>query len=200
MKRSLLLIVSLVIGTLSFAQTVTRGDHETTEAFIKRIIPESTELVHPIIETNVWDSAAKAILVFYGYDDPKDINAGFNTITGRLYVPLGKGSYRTIPFGPIEENGGYPEVISVFFANADKDKAKELVVLVKHDQRHYDYSGAFYGAYIYDNPGTDSTLTYLEDLSEKFNGCECGWREGKEETAKYKTASEVKAGLKKMGY
>ena len=40
-------------------------------------------------------------------------------------------------------------------------------------------------------------------LSEKFWGCECFWGEEekrKPETAKFKTAKDVKAGLKKMGF
>lgn len=200
MRSTLFFIAFIFSVAFSFGQTLQRVGSETAEAFVKRIMPDTTELVHPIIETNVWDSAAKAIIAFYGYDDKKDINTGFNTITGYVYLPLGKNAYRAIQFGTIDEEGGYPEVISVFFANADKDKAKELVVLVMHEQRHYDYSGAFYGVFIYDNPDTNSTLRYFGDLSAKFRGCECGWREGKEEKAKYKTANEVKAGLKKMGY
>lgn len=200
MKLTLFIIVFIVSITLSFGQTVIRSDNETVEAFVKRIIPDTTILVHPVIETNVWDSAAKAIIVFYRDDDKKDINTGANAITGYVYLPLEKNAYRTIRIGTIEEDGGDPEVISVFFANADKDKTPELIVLVKHEQRHYDYGGAFYGAFIYDNPDSNPYLRYFGDLSAKFMGCECSWREGREEKAKYKTAKEVKAGLKKMGF
>lgn len=185
---------------VSFGQTVKRQDNESVKAFIKRLMPDTTELVHPIIETNTWDAASKALIAFYGYDDTNDINTGFNKISGHLYLPTGQNSYRDVSFGPIEEDGGYPEIISVFFSNADKDKAKELIVLCKYDQRHYDYSGAFYETYIFDNPNQQNELTYFSKLSEKFLGCECGWRTGKTEKAKYKTAKEVKAKLKQLGF
>jgi hypothetical protein len=115
-------------------------------------------------------------------------------------LPVGKNSYRDVSFGPIEEDGGYPEIISVFFANADKDKARELIVLCKYEQRHYDYEGDFYETFIFDNPSKQNELTYYHRLSKKFFGCECGWRNGKTQIAKYKTAKEVRAELKKLGF
>jgi len=204
MRHILIYIATILTGLASFGQTVKRQDSETTETFIKRLTPDTTQLVHQIIETNAWDTTSKAIIAFYGYDDSSDINTGFNEIAGHLYLPIGQNNYRDISFGPIGEDGGYPEIISVFFANADRDKAKELIVICKYEQRHYDYGGEFYETFIYDNP-VDNTdhLTYFNALSEKFWGCECAWREEekrKPETAKYKTAKEVKAGLRKIGF
>ena len=157
-------------------------------------------LAHPVIETNVWDSSSKSILALFGYDDTTDINVGYNAIYGHLYIPVGPNTYRNVNFGPITEDGGYPEVISVFFANADKGKEKELIVMCKYWQKHYDYDGDFYETFIYSHPGKDDALTYFKELSEKFWGCECGWREGKTEVAKYKTAKEVRRQLLKMGF
>lgn len=200
MKHILFFIVTTFTTLTVFGQALKRQDNETAEMFVRRLKPDTTELAHPVIETATWDTTARAIIAFYGYDDPKDINTGFNKVFGHIYFPVEKNRYRGITFGPIGEDGGYPEIISVFFANADKDKAKELVVLCRYDQRHYDYNGEFYETFIFDNPSGETALTYFNKLSEKFLGCECGWRDGRTETAKYKTAGAVKAGLLKMGY
>ena len=68
---------------------------------------------------------------------------------------------------------------------------------------HYDYGGDFYETFIYDNPTDDSKrLTYFNELSENFWGCECAWREEekrKPENGKFKTAKDIKTGLRKMG-
>ncbi len=200
MRHILIFITTIFAASVSFGQTVKRQDNETVEAFIRRLVPDTMEITHQVIETNTWDTTAKAIIAFYGHDDTSDINTGFNKIFGHLYLPVGQNNYRDISFGPIEEDGGYPEIISVFFVNADKDKAKELIVLCKYEQRHYDYDGEFYETFIFDNPQQQNQLTYFEKLSEKFWGCECGWRSGKTETAKYKTAKDVKAKLKQFGF
>lgn len=200
MRHFLVFIATIFTTFVSLGQTVKRQDTETVEAFVKRLMPDTMELAHQVIETNTWDTKAKAIITFYGYDDTIDINTGFTEIFGHLYLPIGQNNYRDISFGPIEEDGGYPEIISVFFANADKDKPKELIVLCKYEQQHYDYDGLFYETFIFDNPQQQNKLTYFEKLSEKFWGCECGWRNGKIETAKYKTAKDVKAKLKQLGF
>ena len=200
MRHTLIFIATIFTAFVSFGQKVKRQDNEATEAFIKRLMPDTTELAHPIIETNTWDTTAKAVIAFFGYDETTDVNTGFNKIFGHLYLPTGQNNYRDISFGPIVEDGGYPEIISVFFANADKDKAKELIVLCKYDQRHYDYNGEFYETFIFDNPNQQNELTYFDKLSEMFWGCECSWRTGKTKTAKYKTARVVKAKLKLLGF
>ena len=159
------------------------------------------ELGHQIIETDIWDRTNKSIIAFYGFDDPKDPNIGYDEIQGHLFMSVEKGIYRDISFGPITQDGGLPEIVSVFFANADKDTEKELIVLCKLEQtHHYDYSGQFYETYIFDNPNSSNTLTLYENLSGKFGGCECDFREEKSKKAKYKTAKDIKLGLKKMGF
>lgn len=205
MKRQTIYYIILAIGLVCThsnlkAQTVKRQAGETTEAFVQRLAPATMELAHPVIETTTWDSTAKAIVAFYGYDDTADVNTGYNKIYGHLYLPAGNSNYRDISFGPIEEDGGYPEIISVFFANADKDAARELVVICQYMQRHYDYSGDAYETFIFDNPSGQSKLTEFNKLEEHFRGCDCEWRNGKTETAKFKTAKEIRAELKKLGY
>jgi hypothetical protein len=200
LMRYPLFIVTLFFTSISFGQSITRQYNESVESFVNRLRPDSMVLAHAIIETNTWDTATKAIIALYGYDDPRDPNTGFNKISGHIYLPVGQNRYREISFGPIEEDGGYPEILSVFFSNADKDKSKELVVLCKYEQQHYDYGGVFYGTFIFDNPSQRQSLAFFKKLSNKFLGCDCGGRDGRKEKAKFKTAEDVKAGLKKMRF
>jgi len=191
-------------NTIVFAQNPKRQDNETAEAFVTRLKPDTIKFAHKLIETGIWSNASKAILVFWGHPANNETDSDFDEINGHLYIPIGQNNYRDVEFGFIGEDGGFPQIISVFFANADKDSAKELFVLCKYPQRHYDYGGEFYETFIYDNPAAKTQrLTYLSELSEKFWGCECAWREEakrKPETAKFKTAREIIIGLKKMGF
>lgn len=201
MKLTFSVITLLLISLCSLGQSIQRIENETDTAFIKRLTPDSMTLTHPVISTTIFDSSKVAILAFFGYDDPKDVNGGDNSITGHLYLPTGKNTYQDYTFGPIEEEGGYPEISAVFFANTDKDKAKELLVLCKFPQRHFDYSGDFYKTFIFETPVIgQQTLVYKAQLSEQFFGCECGWNNGKKEVAKYKTAKAIKNRLKKIGF
>jgi hypothetical protein len=64
--------------------------------------------------------------------------------------------------------------------------------LCKYEQRHYDYNGAFYETLIFDNlVNDDDSLLILKIQVNRFFGCECSWREGKTEIAKYKTAKRL---------
>jgi hypothetical protein len=176
----------------TFGQTIKRQEGETVKDFIIRLKPDSLELGPQIIETDIWDKKSKSIIAFYEFDN--------NEIQGHLFIPMGQNMYKETVFGPIEQNGGLPEIISVFFANADKDFEKELIVLCKLEQRHYDYSGQSYETYIFDNPNSKNQLLLNKKLSEKFWGCECSYRDQKSKKAKYKTANDIKIGLIKMGF
>jgi hypothetical protein len=201
--RLILLLLVLIGANMSRAQTLARQDDEDAEAFVNRIMPEGMALAHHVIETNRWSRSAKMIVACYGRNDTTDRNGGINnysTIEGHVYLPIGENNYRDITFGPIEEEGGYPEIVSIFFANADKDTTKEMIVLCKYWMKNYDFEGTLYKAFIYDNPTKENKLLYMEDLSRKFFGMEGNWRDGKINKAKYKTAKDIRAKLKQMGY
>jgi hypothetical protein len=201
MTRLLFAIILLFAVSVCHAQTVERLQGEGIEAFITRITPEQTELAHHLVSTRNWGNDSNTIIALYGYDDSTDRNVGYNKIYGHAYVPEGKNIYRDVTFGPIEEDGGYPVVLSVFFANTDKDAAKELVILCKYRVSNYDFGGELYKPFIFDDPADDeSKLVYFGELSAGLFGMEGRWRDGKANKAKYKTAKEIKAKLKEMGY
>ncbi|ANH83129.1 hypothetical protein A8C56_21010 [Niabella ginsenosidivorans] len=197
----------IIFAQFSFAQTIKRQENESIEQFADRIRPDSSTLIeHQIFETKNFDPK-NAILAFYQKTITETYQTGtytdhdqYNIILGYLYLPSTENNYRRILIDTIPPDGGDPEILSVFYVNADKDTDKELAVLCKYEQRHYDYGGAFYETFIYDFDKKSNRFTYLEKLSDKLFGCECGFRDGRNETAKYKTAKDVREGLRKMGY
>jgi hypothetical protein len=99
------------------------------------------------------------------------------------------------------EDGGIPQIASVFFANADHDpKDKELIVLVQTPQQHYDYDGDFYDGYVYKLTGSASTgavfVGLQGDTSAQFGTqCECAFRDGRVEHARYSNAASIRKAL-----
>lgn len=206
LRRNFLTVVPVTIALIfvfnfdSSAQNYKRKSSETAEQFVFRIKSDTLHVAHSVIETTIWTVDKKAIIAFFGYDAP-DPNLGFNLIVGYVYYPIDSDIYRQIPLEIIEEDGGLPEVISVFFVNADADNPKELGVLCKYTQRHYDYSGELYKGFIYENPTAEKkTLKYDKKLLDKFSACDCDFREAESTTAKFKTAQDIKAELKRLGY
>ena len=122
----------------------------------------------------------------------------------RRVVALEKigGDYRLIAVTTGEEEGGTPDV-AIGFANADRDAAKELIVLLSWPVQHYDVSGTLYEVRIFDDLNSKRPeLAYLPLPSRHFAGhtCDCGWREGKVDHYKFKTIGTVKAELRRMGF
>ena len=102
-----------------------------------------------------------------------------------------------------EQEGGEPEVIAIGFANADRDPAAELVVMLRWPVRHADVDGSLYEVRIFDDlkPG-QARPVYLKQVSERFaaHACDCGWSDGRRETYRFKTMALVRRELKRLGY
>ncbi|MEO7533288.1 MAG: hypothetical protein ABIU30_05570 [Ferruginibacter sp.] len=211
MRHTIIIIATFLIASACYGQSLIRQDNETAEMFADRLKPDSSELAHAVLETKSLNNSGTIIVAFYKktVDEVKQMptyvdHNKYDIIIGYLYIPTSLTSYRKVLIDTIFPDGGDPEIISVFFANADKDSRKELIVLCKYPQVHYDYGGAFYETFIYDNPSNNTEhLSYFNELSEKFWGCECAWRaeeKRRPEKAKFKTAKDVKAKLKKLGF
>jgi len=196
------LLAYLLWAPFSSAQ-VTRFENETFEDFAKRNGPQQAELTHTVIETTAWDKQ-KAVIAFYVTKIRLNDGNPATQVDGYLFIPKSTNTYEKILINNFEEEGATPQIVAVFFANADKDKAKELIVICSYLQRHYDVNGTLYSTFIFDNPlpGANTTqLKFLEDVSERVSGsCDCEWRDGKKKTSKYKTASSVRLGLKRLGF
>jgi len=162
-------------------------------------------------------SFAKRVLRFSNDADPHTTAASWNGIptlfvdyetTGeypeRPLVALQRrpnGEYRIIKVTIGEQEGGTPDVVALGFANADRDPAKELIVILAWPQVHYDVEGTLYEVRIFDDPKPDQEALTLLKVSQKLgSACDCGWRDGTMKHVRFKTIAAVKAELKRLGY
>jgi hypothetical protein len=200
------ILILLLLRTLSYCQTIKRFGGETAKQFASRIKPDSSELTHSVLETK-WNSDS-VIIAFYkqGYKLPKERDSDQQTylrIIATIFIQSDNNHYRKFLIDTVDNEGGEPKIESVFFANVDKDTAKELIIIASWEQSHYDMSGTLYGTFIYDDiPDYDKMkLNFMNDLSDKFSGgCECSWRDGTNKKSKFKTASDIKRHLIKLGF
>ena len=204
MKYIFIVLFSLLLSTISYGQVVNRYDNETTEQFVKRLQPIHSQLTSKVIETT-WNSNP-VIIAFYmqTFKLPKENDPDqddYMRIIARLYVQQKPNEYKNFLIDTINSEGGDPRVESVFFANADKDKATELVLLISWEQHHFDIDGTLYGTFIYDDVLMPHLkLNFKKAISEKLDGGFDGLTEGTKVTAKFKTSNAVKAELKKLGF
>src|SRR5438309_695872 len=130
MKNGYLLMVVLCIlcGTAGMAsgEVVTRNKGEAATDFAQRYAPNGSEMTEQVIETEAFGSK-RAVIAFYKLDFQAKYN--YTEVHGYLYMPRTGDDYDKILINNFEEEGATPKIESVFFANADKDAAKELVVI-----------------------------------------------------------------------
>jgi hypothetical protein len=210
MKITIIAILALTLVVVSKAQTFQRLTGESAEAFAKRIY-NVDELSHPIIETKEWDTAKKVIICFVEFSS----NEG-GGILGYLLTPTENQTYQQTLIGTFYRSGGTSSISieTVFFANTDKDKQREIIVMTKakaHSPRYADNDlvGFFYESYIYDNYDLQAppiSLTQFKKLSEVFQeyeGIAYDSKTGRflrREKAKYKDSKAIRIKLKQLGY
>ena len=203
LRWTLLLLTFSLWVPCSYGQEVKRLENETLENFAKRNAPPESELVHTVIETEAW-GVKKTVFAFYKVEAKAKDGTPITQVDGYLFLAQSPNTYQRILIENFEPEGGDPRIEAAFFANADKDAAKELIVICSWPQQHYDVSGTLYATFVFDDvrSGTNPTkLNYLEGVSQQVSGsCDCTDRNGKRRTSKYKTAVSVKLGLKRLGF
>jgi len=187
------------------AEVVDRRAGELADEFALRVGPSGATLAHPSVETDEWHLGGKVVLAFYGVEvHDQSSSAKRDVIEGVAFMPTAAaGRYRRIAIGRIDEEGEGPDIKSIFFANADQNPDRELVVIVGWKQQHLDISGTLYGTFIYARPraASQSSFTLLEETSRKVSGgCECDREGDQHESSDFKTAADVRAGLKALGF
>lgn len=204
-KRYLLMaLLCFVFGAagIARAEVVTRRADEAAADFAQRYAPKGGEMTEKVIETAAF-GAKRAVIAFYKLDI-EGKNGNYTEVHGYLYMPRTGDEYDKVLINNFEEEGATPKIEAVFFANADKDAAKELVVICSWSQQHYDVSGTLYGTYIFDDIAggkAPDQLKHLKKVSEKVSGgCDCTYRDGTKANKRFETAAQVRAGLKKLGY
>jgi hypothetical protein len=202
LRWALLLFTFSLCVPFANGQEVKRIENEALETFAKRNGPPQSELAHAVIETEAWDNQ-KTVIAFYVIE-VKDKYGTHGQVDGYLFRALSPNTYQKILIEKFEPEGGDPKIEAAFFANADKDAAKELIVICSWPQQHYDVSGTLYGTFIFDDlrsGATPTKLNFLEGVSNKVSGgCDCTYRNGNRKTSKYKTAASVKLALKRLGF
>lgn len=172
---------------------------ETPAHFAARV------LGHPESDVNVvdapWNGRRTLFADYQRSERQKDYTVTYRELFALVQQP--DGAWRKITVTTGEEEGGEAEVAAIGFANADRDAERELIVILKWPQQHYDYGGAFYEVRLFDTPAPGkATLTYLAAVSKRFGGvgCECSSRDGKDTHYRFKTIATVKQELKRLGY
>lgn len=172
---------------------------EAPAHFAARILDQSEGDLN--IVDAAWNTRRTIFTDYQRIEREKDYNVTYRELFALVQQPA--GDWRKIAVTTGEEEGGEAEVAAVGFANADRDADRELIVILKWPQQHYDYSGAFYEVRLFDTPAAGKpALAYLEGVSKKFGGvgCECSSREGGDTHYRFKTIAAVKQELKRLGY
>jgi hypothetical protein len=196
--KHLFLLLTFFSTTICFGQAYYRINGETARGFVERM-ERTSKFAHPVMETNVWDSTHKTIIYFL----PAITSEGPGII-GYLLVPQNMLTYRRVLIDTIFNEGGEPHIERVVFANADRDKEQELIVMTSWPQHHPQagLDGTLYGTYIFDNPGSapQYELPFFKELSEKLDGGFEGKRHKEKVKAEYKAAAAIQGALRKLGY
>lgn len=186
-------------------QQLRRPLGETADSFARRNKPAlAATLTGRVLETTAWDGRTRVIIAFYAAKHVERVDGQLQPepcVEGYIFVPTLAAGYRRLFLDRYEQEGADASIASVFFANADHDPARELVVLCQWPQRHYQVAGTLYQARFYDNPAAAATrlapLTALDKLlTSEFDGTN---EEGKH-TAKYQSAAAIRQKLKQLGY
>jgi len=95
-----------------------------------------------------------------------------------------------------ETEGGAPDIEAIGFANADRDPAKELIVIFAWRQIHYGACGPIYEVRIIDGPDPAGTTLRQLPISKHFGvGCV-----EKPQRYRFTTIDAVKRELSQLGY
>lgn len=208
MRNFIKITILLFWTTLSFAQIqlIPRKDNETAVQFAERQKPENSTLKDKVLETK-WNGNSTIISLYdVTYKLPKESDPDqqtYHKIVGFVFSELDKNTYSKVTFGTIDTECGSPSIETIFFANADNDKAKEIIIITSWEQKHYDVNGTLYGTYVFDNETIEKTfdLKFLEEISKKLDGsCESIWSDGTNCKSKFKVASQVKKELVRLGF
>lgn len=202
----MILLKNIYIVTFILHAAIGFSQETDVKSIAKKFMPKNSSLAHAVIETSVWDFP-KATIVFYTEDlthEYKDIVYERQAVKGYFLWNDGKTD-RKILIDHFEDDNVDTEILSVFFANADNDKQKELIILTANTHRlEYLYDGTEYGVYIYDDISIKNVPEKFKLLTnpkfDAFNKNFEGFQDDKNHKAKFKTADAIKKELKKLGF
>ena len=173
---------------------------EKPDAFIKRIYPNK-ETVHPIFQVKEWDTTRLMIVAFFAPTTAEQ-EEGIGAF-GFAFVEKENNKYAQIVIDTIYQEGDLPTIETVFFANCDKDKKREMFVLNTYNIKHQGVSGKIYETKVYDDINMAKPprkFRFLEAQSAQFDGGFEGENEEGKQKAKYKEVKEIRGELKRLGF
>lgn len=187
-------------------QTVKRIPGEADLQFAVRARPLYTELPGEMMKSvkasNEWTPNIASVIAFYTQRYYEEGNTGkpmYRTLA-YIFIPNGKSTYKRTIIDTFFNNGAPVAIKSVFFANADSDQVKELVIMASSTQKDKEGNGTLYINRAYDDPGklVPGKLKRLDAATMQIEGGFDGQKGGKPSKPKYKTEKEVADALKKL--
>jgi len=186
-------LIAACFPSVVIAQDFNRQPAESAQQFAVRALQLPKDTSSPGVLETRWNGQ-KAIFVDY---------VSGNDLEYVALIEQPTGAYRKVAITTGEEEGGTAQIAAVGFANADRDAAQELVVILTWPVQHYDVEGTLYEVRIFDDvkPG-DTQARFLKSVSDRFgaNTCDCNRRDGKPERYQFKTIAKIKAELKRLGF
>jgi hypothetical protein len=159
-----------------------------------------------VVETS-WNNTS-VIIAFFSetyllplLDDPQQRE--YKRIIATLFVSDAyKKNYAVSIIDTLIEEESLPTIEQLFFANADNDKEKELIILTTWDINNTSVHGKLYSTSIYDYAKLlPKKLLFLNDISSNVNGgCDCTWEIGRIHRSKFKNKADIINGLQSLGY
>lgn len=202
----MILLKNVCLTAILLTTTIGFSQETDAKSIDQKFMPKNSSLAHAVIETSVWDFP-KATIAFYTEDltlEYKDIVYERQAVNGYFIWNDGKMD-RKILIDHFEDDNVDTKILSVFFANADNDKQKELIILTANTHRlEHLYDGTEYGVYIYDDISIKNVPEKFKLLTNPkfdiFNQNFEGFQDDKNHKAKFKTADAIKKELKKLGF
>jgi len=189
----------------NMGQIVTRIPGEPAVQFLTRVRPLYTQFAgkdQRIVETSEW-SQTPALLTFYTQhyflpesEDP--LKEHSRTVVW-LFTPTVKDTYKRMFVDTFNTDDGVLKPGAIFFANADSDQAKELVIMATVQQNTAAGRGTRYINRVYNNvaPPLPGRLMRMDDANTGIESGFEGTLNGKPSKAKFKTEKDVRDALSK---
>jgi hypothetical protein len=171
-------------------QNLSKLRGETDEAFAVRVLRLGDSDAHLLATT--WNGAR---MLFVDYVRGADTEAPERPLVAlEEAVP---GTFRMLQVTVGETEGGEPDIAAIGFANADRDPAKELIVILAWRQYHATACGPIYEVRIFDDPDDPARKSLRQLPISKHFGEGCADKPGR---FRFTTIGVVKAELSRLGY
>lgn len=172
-----------------------RQANEDDQAFAHRALalPATAELN---VTSAVWNGGETLFVDYLTDTDEENVERPLLALRRLL-----SGGYVRLNVTTGEHEGGAPDVAAIGFANADRDSAKELIVILIWRVKHYEVEGEMYEIRIFDDAKAGQATLSPLTVSQRFDpACDCSRRDGSSERAPFKTIASVKRELKRLGF